>query len=193
MNKTCGIYQIICMPVNKIYIGSSNNIDKRIKEHFNNLRKSKHPNIYFQRLWNKYGEKSFTYSIIEECSEEVRFELEEKYLLKISNKINLSDTVVVNKGKPLKEETKEKIRKKLKGVSNREKTENIKRVGSLYGAINGKVVSRKVIAIIDDTETIFESVSECERVTGITRTTIRNIINNKGNSGNRTKYRFNYA
>jgi hypothetical protein len=41
------------------------NIDRRLKEHKNELRKNKHFNPYLQNAWNKYGEKNFKFEIIE--------------------------------------------------------------------------------------------------------------------------------
>ena len=60
----CGIYKILNTKNNKIYIGSSININKRITRHFNELRKNKHCNDHLQSSWNKYGEKSFIIEII---------------------------------------------------------------------------------------------------------------------------------
>ncbi len=56
MNNIIGIYKIINKFNNKIYIGSSINIRKRINRHFND---------YLQNAWNKYGEEIFTYEVLE--------------------------------------------------------------------------------------------------------------------------------
>lgn len=50
----------------KIYIGQSSNLQKRKNQHFNELRKGTHGNIYLQRSFNKYGEDSFNYQILTE-------------------------------------------------------------------------------------------------------------------------------
>jgi len=65
MNNISGIYKIICKNNNKFYIGSSVNIDRRLKDHIRFLRKNKHYNLYLQNSWNRYGEKNFRYEIIE--------------------------------------------------------------------------------------------------------------------------------
>lgn len=56
-----GVYIIECILNNKIYVGSSIDLNKRIKTHFNDLRKNKHTNPKLQRSFNKYGEGSFKF------------------------------------------------------------------------------------------------------------------------------------
>jgi group I intron endonuclease len=60
-----GIYELKCIQNNKVYIGSSKNIRRRIVEHINLLKKNKHDNNYLQKTWNKYGEASFSFNCIE--------------------------------------------------------------------------------------------------------------------------------
>ena len=60
-----GIYKITNKLNNKIYIGQSNDIERRFKEHQPKGIKSRIPlDIAIQ----KYGIKNFTFEIIEECS-----------------------------------------------------------------------------------------------------------------------------
>ena len=61
---TCGIYSIINNVTNKIYIGSSKNIEKRLYEHMRLLKNKRHPNIKLTRSAKKHGEESF-YSKVE--------------------------------------------------------------------------------------------------------------------------------
>jgi group I intron endonuclease len=75
-----GIYRIRNLINNNCYYGSSKNIDKRWKTHKNQLKRKKHINSILQSAWNKYGEKNFIFEIIEECSEDKLFEIEQKYL-----------------------------------------------------------------------------------------------------------------
>lgn len=65
--KKAGVYKITCVQTQKYYIGSSKNLLKRIYTHKYDLRKNKHHSPYMQNVYNKYGETSFTYEIIEEC------------------------------------------------------------------------------------------------------------------------------
>ncbi len=78
-----GIYYIKNIKNNKIYIGSSININKRIRRHFFNLQNNKHPNNHLQMSYNKYGVKNFTFEIIETFENIDRnelFNIEEKYI-----------------------------------------------------------------------------------------------------------------
>lgn len=61
----CGIYEIFCMENEKTYIGRSVNLKIRAQRHFNSLRINKHINKHLQNSFNKYGESSFIFSIIE--------------------------------------------------------------------------------------------------------------------------------
>lgn len=62
-----GIYKILCLGNGKIYIGSSSCIEKRRKTHIAKLRLRKHINRFLQSAFNKYGESSFVFSILEYC------------------------------------------------------------------------------------------------------------------------------
>lgn len=78
--KRIGIYQIYCKESNKRYIGSSNFINKRWDNHKYKLRRNAHCNEHLQSAWNKYGEKAFIFSILEECSVENLIEKETYYV-----------------------------------------------------------------------------------------------------------------
>lgn len=75
-----GIYSIKNLFNNKQYIGSSLDLNRRIKKHLNDLRKKKHDNEYLQRSFNKYGESQFEIYIIEQCEESELTELENTWM-----------------------------------------------------------------------------------------------------------------
>jgi len=60
-----GVYKIENRENKKAYIGSSVNIEKRMKGHRNKLRKGKHHSIYLQHAWDKYGEDMFDFRVVE--------------------------------------------------------------------------------------------------------------------------------
>ena len=60
-----GIYKIENKINGKVYIGQSNNIEKRWSEHISALNNDRHANSYLQRAWKKYGRENFEFSILE--------------------------------------------------------------------------------------------------------------------------------
>jgi len=60
-----GIYQIRNIIDDKIYIGSSIDIQRRWNDHINILKKGKHHSIRLQNAWNMYGENNFRFEVIE--------------------------------------------------------------------------------------------------------------------------------
>ncbi len=66
----CGIYEIVNIANNKRYVGLSANIYERWKQHVNALTAGTHHNVHLQSAWNKYGQNSFEFRVIEECDRE---------------------------------------------------------------------------------------------------------------------------
>lgn len=75
-----GIYRIKNIINNKCYYGSSKNINRRWSKHKSQLKYYRHENVILQRAWNKYGENSFIFEIIEECDLNNLLLTEQKYL-----------------------------------------------------------------------------------------------------------------
>lgn len=76
-----GIYKIENKINGKKYIGQSVNIKQRWSEHRSMLRHNYHENQHLQNAWNKYGEKNFIHSVIEECKQD-ELNKREKYWIK---------------------------------------------------------------------------------------------------------------
>ena len=76
----CGVYQIENLINGKLYIGSSNQIERRFYLHKWDLRRGKHHSITLQRAWDKYGESAFNFSVIIYCAPDVRQSYEQIYL-----------------------------------------------------------------------------------------------------------------
>lgn len=85
--KIIGIYCIENSISKKKYIGQSVNIKERWNKHKYELKRNEHDNDYLQNAWNKYGEDSFKFYILEECEQ---FELDDKeiYYIEQYNIIN---------------------------------------------------------------------------------------------------------
>jgi group I intron endonuclease len=86
-----GIYKIENIINGKIYIGSSIDIDRRIKRHKNDLTKNKHVNIHLQRDFNKYGIEYYSFECVELCNENNLKVLEQKYLDEIFSNEKFSE------------------------------------------------------------------------------------------------------
>jgi group I intron endonuclease len=75
-----GIYQILCIPTQKIYIGSTINLHLRWRDHSIALRKGTHSNPYLQHAWNKYGEARFCFSVLELVDAPELLDAEQKWI-----------------------------------------------------------------------------------------------------------------
>lgn len=65
-----GIYKIINIINNKFYVGSAVDLKRRKTRHFSELRNGKHNNAKLQNSWNKYGEGSFIFVVVEELDKD---------------------------------------------------------------------------------------------------------------------------
>ena len=81
--RTSGIYQILCVPTGKIYIGSALDLGRRQQKHWSSLRGDRHENSYLQHAWNKYGELAFEFTVLELVLEPFRLEIEQRWLDKL--------------------------------------------------------------------------------------------------------------
>lgn len=92
-----GIYIITSLRNQKVYIGQSKHIEQRWEEHKKALQKNVHQNKHLQRAWNKYGEKNFIFSILEECDEKLLDE-REQYWIDYYGGINSQNTYNFREG-----------------------------------------------------------------------------------------------
>lgn len=76
-----GVYMIYCTKTHKPYIGQAENLEERKQKHFSHLKIGNHPCVKMQQDYNKYGENSFEFSILEECEKEKLNHLEDYYIL----------------------------------------------------------------------------------------------------------------
>ncbi len=66
----CGIYCIKNTINNKVYVGKSISIARRIHSHIYELNSEKSHCIKLLRAWKKYGAENFTYKILEEINKD---------------------------------------------------------------------------------------------------------------------------
>jgi group I intron endonuclease len=113
----CGIYKLVNKATGQCYVGQSQYMQKRIKEHFRLLRGNKHSNKHLQHAYNKYGAANFYGAIEVMCPNlEELDRLEEAF---IQGDVYFDEPVVYNiadfakapmRGKTHSEATRERIR-----------------------------------------------------------------------------------
>lgn len=65
-----GIYEIKCSVNDRVYIGSSVELEQRLHRHKLDLIRGAHPNQHLQRAWDKYGEAAFVFTVTKTCEPE---------------------------------------------------------------------------------------------------------------------------
>ena len=144
-----GIYQITNTVNGKFYVGSAVNLGGRYSQHLSDLKLQKHANGRLQNAWNKYGEDSFVFSVLEFVDDKTKLR-SEKVKSKMSESARSSDLVRANiakvqesnKGRVCSEETKMRLReacrgkKVTKGFMGRRHTEETKQ--KIRDAVRGR-------------------------------------------------------
>ena len=126
------VYSITNTINHKIYIGQTVNFKKRIYEHKRTLKLNKHKNKYLQNDYNEFGLSAFTFQLeYENLNREDRLKKETELInfyggIESDNVYNFQDNITENKemrrlvsehqkGKIIKQESIDKMRKKLTG------------------------------------------------------------------------------
>lgn len=107
-----GIYKITCTANGKVYIGSAVDFGNRKRQHFHALRHNKHKNKHLQNAYNKYGEASFIFRVVEYCSPETLIEREQYYIDLydvVNSGFNLNPLAGSSLGIVRSEETRQRI------------------------------------------------------------------------------------
>lgn len=71
---------IVNLVNNKFYVGSSNDIYRRWREHRTRLNCQRHDNPYLSKAWTKYGQRSFKFILVEQCNVKDLIDIEQWYL-----------------------------------------------------------------------------------------------------------------
>ena len=112
-----GIYIIKSVVNGKFYIGSSNNVHRRWRDHRAMLRKDAHYNAKMQNHFNKYGKDCFSFKIVEVCPIDKLIIREQHWIDLLTPPFNLCRIADRTTGITFKrsQENKDKISKALKG------------------------------------------------------------------------------
>lgn len=86
--RLSSIYCIECIVNQKKYIGSTTDYKTRFRTHKSKLRRNCHDNDHLQNAWNKYGEKNFSFFVLENnISDEILID-REVYWIEYCNTLN---------------------------------------------------------------------------------------------------------
>ena len=119
-----GVYKITNLVDGKFYIGSSKNIEGRWCTHRKELNTGCHNNQHLQNAWNKYGEKSFKFEVIEEVNDLDKIRERENYYIKFTKcydhsiGYNMLDDATIGIGVSHSLEVKQKISEACRGEKN---------------------------------------------------------------------------
>lgn len=83
LRHSSGIYAIISIIDDKIYVGSSIKLKYRFVKHFNELALNRHHSRYLQFAYNKHGRSNFIVTVIEYCEIDKLLEREQYWLDKL--------------------------------------------------------------------------------------------------------------
>jgi len=116
------IYKIINKINGKFYLGSTIDKERRWKEHKKMLRGNYHHNIHLQNAWNKYGDNSFKFRVVEKVKDvDSLLDREDFYIKYIEHYVpetlyNIAkDVKAPMRGKEFSKEHKKKISEAKKG------------------------------------------------------------------------------
>ena len=140
-----GIYYIENVKNHRRYYGSSFNIEKRLKQHRQDLEKGKHHNIQLQRSYNKYR-NIFRYALLEETNfdtQEELLEYEQTFLDKNINGYNMAPANGGNilgihpKKDQIRKQISDTLKQNIKNMSLEEKKKKFGRSKEKNGNWNG--------------------------------------------------------
>jgi group I intron endonuclease len=135
------IYKIQNIVNKKMYIGQTNNPNRRKKRHFSELNCLSHKNTHLQKSWNKYGSNNFTFEIIDKANSFEEILEKEKFWINLYKTIDRKFGYNLTDGGRAPVFSKETIKKLSNFQKGRKKSEEHKR--KISKASKGKIISDK--------------------------------------------------
>ena len=114
--KISGVYQILNTTNNRLYIGSSINIYRRVQVHFWALENNRHTNKYLQADFDKYKIESFVVKLVEHVEDTSLLTEREQYWMNTEDTIQCGYNIYPIARNTLGQKFNEKIRKKMKEI-----------------------------------------------------------------------------
>lgn len=110
-----GVYSIENTVNGNIYIGSTKNLKRRMADHCFRLRRRDHHCRHLQNAWNKYGEESFRFFVLEYCLPEELVYREQCWIDSLVPEYNIAKKAYSPLGISRSEETKKLMSAAQKG------------------------------------------------------------------------------
>lgn len=192
------VYQIVNLSNKKCYVGSTNNLSRRKRAHFYDLRLNKHHSISLQRAYNKYGKESFRMFVLESFDASSREEIlkkEQYYLDFLKPEYNICKIAGTQEGHTRSDEFKQKMSKLIKekydagickawnkGLKGYRKhdEETLKRMRASHKNHNAVKVIQKDLS--GNVLKVWDSLKQVSRELPCSHTTLCNHINGKSRS-----------
>lgn len=108
--NSSGVYALICMVTNKVYIGSSVKLGPRLLDYMQPAYLFSRPNSPLIRALVKYGNINFCFIILESCEPEEVLKREQYWMDLFCPEYNLSPTAGSTLGVPVSVEARTKLR-----------------------------------------------------------------------------------
>lgn len=116
--KLIGIYSISNNIDDRLYVGSSVNIEQRWKRHITDLHNNVHHSKHLQRFVNKYGIEVLSFNILEYSTVDNLLDREQYYLDTISCKFNNCKIAGSCLGSTRSDDYKKELSKRISGSGN---------------------------------------------------------------------------
>ncbi len=118
-----GVYRIVNTVTGDCYVGSSAYVQSRKSEHFQRLRKQTHANIHLQRVFDKYGEESLVFEVLERPPVEKLIEREQHWIDTLEPTYNIRKIAESNLGLKASDAAKAKQRQAWQALSSEKQEE----------------------------------------------------------------------
>ena len=83
------------------YVGSAVNLDSRFKRHIRQMKAGTHPNKFLQMDYDRHGEQSFQFQVLELCSDTVLLEREQHWIDQLGAAVK-GYNIALTAGSPMK-------------------------------------------------------------------------------------------
>jgi group I intron endonuclease len=148
-----GIYAIVNLTNGKLYVGSAVHFARRFRQHLHDLRHGKHRNQVLQASFEKHGESSFAFTLLELVqSKEQLVQVEQGYLDQFfdgkNNCYNISPTASSTLGV---ERTLETIRRHRESLAAHYSTHSGPRLGVKLSEVTKHRLSQSHIGLVNHT------------------------------------------